>query len=314
MRGMRTLTTSASHDVQVRLERPRVSVVSTHHYINHGGTEFVVYRATPEDVESGVVVGDVEYPGLSRPRARPSTASRSPTRRCASRSSRCSTTRTSTRRCASSRATRPATPRAPTSTTARSRSRSRRAGFRSTTSSSTASCRRSSKARPRSSPTATTSRSSSSSTASCGGRTPRRSRASPSRPRPRCCGTASCSTPFKNNAVESAFADHRTYIYKGKDVDQQVHLGFDLASLRRHADRRRQSRQGALRRRARHLRQLRHRRPRHGRAVALRAPLVDRRQGGTGRREGADARPQRHDRARRRRSPALHDARQRAAW
>jgi hypothetical protein len=49
--------------VQVRLERPRVSVISTHHYINHGGTEFVVYRATPEDVESGVVVGDVEYPG-----------------------------------------------------------------------------------------------------------------------------------------------------------------------------------------------------------------------------------------------------------
>jgi murein DD-endopeptidase MepM/ murein hydrolase activator NlpD len=37
--------------------------------------------------------------------------------------------------------------------------------------------------------------------------------------------------PFRNNAVESAFADHRTYIYKGKDVDQQVHLGFDLASF-----------------------------------------------------------------------------------
>ena len=36
--------------------------------------------------------------------------------------------------------------------------------------------------------------------------------------------------PFTNSAVESAFADHRTYIYEGKDVDQQVHLGFDLAS------------------------------------------------------------------------------------
>jgi murein DD-endopeptidase MepM/ murein hydrolase activator NlpD len=36
--------------------------------------------------------------------------------------------------------------------------------------------------------------------------------------------------PFGNTAVESAFADHRTYIYKGKQVDQQVHLGFDLAS------------------------------------------------------------------------------------
>ena len=31
--------------------------------------------------------------------------------------------------------------------------------------------------------------------------------------------------------MESAFADHRTYIYKGKEVDQQVHLGFDLASF-----------------------------------------------------------------------------------
>ena len=36
--------------------------------------------------------------------------------------------------------------------------------------------------------------------------------------------------PFGNTAVESAFADHRTYIYQGKQVDQQVHLGFDLAS------------------------------------------------------------------------------------
>jgi murein DD-endopeptidase MepM/ murein hydrolase activator NlpD len=32
-----------------------------------------------------------------------------------------------------------------------------------------------------------------------------------------------------NSQVESAFADHRTYVYDGKEVDQQVHLGFDLA-------------------------------------------------------------------------------------
>jgi len=48
----------------VRLERPRVAVVSTHHYINLGGTEMVVYRVTPDDVQSGVLVGDVEYPGF----------------------------------------------------------------------------------------------------------------------------------------------------------------------------------------------------------------------------------------------------------
>ncbi|HEY7291432.1 MAG TPA: M23 family metallopeptidase, partial [Vicinamibacterales bacterium] len=32
-----------------------------------------------------------------------------------------------------------------------------------------------------------------------------------------------------NSQVEASFADHRTYIYGGKEVDQQVHLGFDLA-------------------------------------------------------------------------------------
>jgi murein DD-endopeptidase MepM/ murein hydrolase activator NlpD len=32
-----------------------------------------------------------------------------------------------------------------------------------------------------------------------------------------------------NSKVESGFADVRSYIYKGKKVDQQVHLGFDLA-------------------------------------------------------------------------------------
>jgi len=33
-----------------------------------------------------------------------------------------------------------------------------------------------------------------------------------------------------NTAVEAGFADQRTYVYKGEDVDHQVHLGFDLAS------------------------------------------------------------------------------------
>ena len=33
-----------------------------------------------------------------------------------------------------------------------------------------------------------------------------------------------------NTAVEAGFADQRTYVYNGHDVDHQVHLGFDLAS------------------------------------------------------------------------------------
>ena len=42
---------------------PRLAVLSTLHYINHGGAELVVYRATPPDVDSGVRVGDQTYPG-----------------------------------------------------------------------------------------------------------------------------------------------------------------------------------------------------------------------------------------------------------
>jgi murein DD-endopeptidase MepM/ murein hydrolase activator NlpD len=63
--GMRQATTETAKDVQVRLEPPRVEVLSTFHYINQGGAEFVVYRATPPDVESGVRVGDQSYPGFS---------------------------------------------------------------------------------------------------------------------------------------------------------------------------------------------------------------------------------------------------------
>ena len=42
--------------------------------------------------------------------------------------------------------------------------------------------------------------------------------------------------PFQqqpNSKVESVFADDRSYLYKGKKVDEQVHLGFDL-SITRH--------------------------------------------------------------------------------
>ena len=62
--GLRQIDAELAHDVEVRLERPRLTVLSTHHYVNQGGSEAVVYRVTPEDVASGVVVGDVEYPGF----------------------------------------------------------------------------------------------------------------------------------------------------------------------------------------------------------------------------------------------------------
>jgi len=60
--GLRTVHSRVTRDLVVRLDPPRVSVVSIHHFINLGGAEFVVLRATPEDVEAGVQVGDARYP------------------------------------------------------------------------------------------------------------------------------------------------------------------------------------------------------------------------------------------------------------
>jgi murein DD-endopeptidase MepM/ murein hydrolase activator NlpD len=61
---LRQLSSSQSKPIHVRLEPPRIAILSTHHYINHGGSEMVVYRATPPDVTSGVRVADVEYIGF----------------------------------------------------------------------------------------------------------------------------------------------------------------------------------------------------------------------------------------------------------
>lgn len=62
--GRRTLEGSASRDFTARFNPPRVAAVSMHHYVNHGGSEMVVYSVSPPDVESGVQVGDVVYPGF----------------------------------------------------------------------------------------------------------------------------------------------------------------------------------------------------------------------------------------------------------
>jgi murein DD-endopeptidase MepM/ murein hydrolase activator NlpD len=64
LRGLRHTSSSATQNLQVRLEPPKVSVVSTKHYINVGGSELVVYRASPPDVDSGVQVGELRYPGF----------------------------------------------------------------------------------------------------------------------------------------------------------------------------------------------------------------------------------------------------------
>jgi hypothetical protein len=61
--GIRDAASTATRDVKVRLQPPQAAVLSTFHYVNHGGSEFVVYRAAPDDVQSGVRVGSIEYTG-----------------------------------------------------------------------------------------------------------------------------------------------------------------------------------------------------------------------------------------------------------
>jgi murein DD-endopeptidase MepM/ murein hydrolase activator NlpD len=50
--------------VQLRLELPRIAVVSTKHDVTLGGSEMVVYTADPPDVLSGVRVGNTEFRGF----------------------------------------------------------------------------------------------------------------------------------------------------------------------------------------------------------------------------------------------------------
>jgi murein DD-endopeptidase MepM/ murein hydrolase activator NlpD len=60
--GWREAVSTVSRELTVRLEPPRVAVLSTHHFVNLGGSEFVVLRATPPDVAAGVKVGGTTFP------------------------------------------------------------------------------------------------------------------------------------------------------------------------------------------------------------------------------------------------------------
>jgi murein DD-endopeptidase MepM/ murein hydrolase activator NlpD len=62
--GLRQAATTATRTIQVRLTPPQVAVLSQFHYVNHGGSEMVVYRVNPADADSGVRVGEVEYRGF----------------------------------------------------------------------------------------------------------------------------------------------------------------------------------------------------------------------------------------------------------
>jgi murein DD-endopeptidase MepM/ murein hydrolase activator NlpD len=230
LRGIRTIQSSAAKDVQVRLERPRVSVVSNFHFVNQGGSEMVLYRVSPEDVESGVVVGDVEYPGfpasgavaegvkITDPGLRvafyallydqpPSTPMRVFARDAAGNSARADF---------DFRVFPKAFKRSRIELDDKFLDRVVPAILEGTT-----------EVKPEGDNLAKflvinseLRKKNAEKIASFAKQTS-----------PEMLWAGVVFHPFTNSAVESAFADARTYIYKGKDVDQQTHLGFDLASL-----------------------------------------------------------------------------------
>lgn len=227
--GIRAVESSAVKDVQVRLERPRVSIISTHHYVNHGGSELVVYRVTPEDVISGVLVGDVEYPGhpaagvtvegvrISDPAVRVAFFSllhdqdlKTPIRLFARDEAG-----NSARADFDYRVFPKPFKRSPIKLDDPFLERVVAAILEGTT-----------EIKPEGDTLAKflaingdLRRRNADKIASFGAQTA-----------PELLWRGVVFHPFRNSAVESAFADHRTYIYKGREVDRQVHLGFDLAS------------------------------------------------------------------------------------
>jgi murein DD-endopeptidase MepM/ murein hydrolase activator NlpD len=52
-----------------RLVPPRIEVLTRQHYVNQGGCDMVVYKLTPAEAESGVVVGPAFFKGFALPGA-----------------------------------------------------------------------------------------------------------------------------------------------------------------------------------------------------------------------------------------------------
>jgi hypothetical protein len=230
LRGMRTLESTATHDVQVRLERPRVSVVSTHHYVNLGGTEFVVYRATPDDVESGVLVGDIEYPGYPAAGATVDGVKiTDPALRVAFFALRFDQDLNTPMRVYA---------RDPAGNTARADFDHRTFPKPFKKSSIPLEDKLLDRVVPAILEGTTEVKPEGDNLAKflvINGDLRRKNAEKiasfAKQTSPEMLWRGVVFHAFKNNAVESAFADHRTYVYKGKEVDRQVHLGFDLASL-----------------------------------------------------------------------------------
>jgi murein DD-endopeptidase MepM/ murein hydrolase activator NlpD len=228
--GIRTVTSTAEKDVRVRLERPRVSVVSTHHYINLGGSEMIVYRATPEDVASGVVVGDVEYPGYPASGATVDGVKiTDPAMRIAFFALlHDQDLKTPIRLFARDEAGNTARADFDFRVFPKPFKRSRiELDDRFLERVVPAILEGTTEVRPEGDTLAKF--------LVINGELRRKNndkiQSFAAQTKPELLWRGIVFHPFTNTAVESAFADHRTYIYKGKEVDQQIHLGFDLASF-----------------------------------------------------------------------------------
>lgn len=230
VRGIRTVERTETRDVEVRLERPRVAVLSSHHYINLGGAEMIVYRVTPEDVVSGVVVGDIEYPGYPFAGVQlPGLSAGDPAVRVAFYALRHDQDlKTPMRLFARDEAGNTGTGTFDARVFPKPFKKSRievseqlldqvvPTILEGTT-----------EINPQGEPiekfVATNSELREKNNAKIA------SFAAQTSPELLWGGTAF--HPFTNTGVQSAFADYRTYVYQGKEVDRQVHLGFDLASF-----------------------------------------------------------------------------------
>ncbi len=61
--------TTFTKSFTARLVPPRIEVLTRQHYVNQGGCDMIVYKVTPPEVESGVVVGPAFFKGFPLPGA-----------------------------------------------------------------------------------------------------------------------------------------------------------------------------------------------------------------------------------------------------
>jgi murein DD-endopeptidase MepM/ murein hydrolase activator NlpD len=227
--GIRDLAAETAVGVEVRLERPRLAALSTHHYVNQGGAEMVVYRVTPGDVASGVTVGEIEYPGFPGSGVTvDGVAIADPAVRVAFFALRYDQPLDTPIRLFA---------RDPAGNSARADFDHRtfpKPSKQSRIELDDAFLERVVPAILEGTTEVKPSGSTLDRFLAVNGELRRKNNATvaalAAQSAPELLFRGEVFHPFTNTAVQSAFADHRTYVYQGREVDRQVHLGFDLAS------------------------------------------------------------------------------------